>query len=226
MEEECGSAELLAIFTVFVILSGAVALSTFESGYLRQMNTLQQRMAVDTTRAVASAVEAELNDSLRTAIAAAMFEVGKFAGTKADVEARLRSYLNQRIAAGWSYSNFENIYIPLSDENSLRVVWLPDGGVRVYGYLNASFIHVTGAKTFGVKLDAGVVPRYGRMLYLANLTYSWAKEVPDIVALESALNENYSAERFAFHIYRENGILKLTLTELYGGRAITSENEG
>ncbi|MFH1821018.1 MAG: hypothetical protein ABH852_01035 [Methanobacteriota archaeon] len=225
-KEQRGSAEMLAIFTVFVILSGVVALNTFESGYLRQMNALQQRMAVDTTKAVSSAVEAELNDSLGTAISAAMFEVGKFAGTKADVEARMRTYFNQRIAAGWSYSNFDEIYVPFSDDNSLRVEWLPDGGVRAYGYLNASFKHVMGSKAFGVKLDAGVAPRYGRMLYLANFAYSQALHASDIVAFENELNDNYFAERFSFYIYRENGVLKLTLNELYGGRVIASENEG
>ncbi|MGC8816419.1 MAG: hypothetical protein ACP5PX_01170 [Candidatus Hadarchaeum sp.] len=224
--DELGSAELLAIFTVFVILSSLAALNTFESGYTRQIELLQERMAVDTTRAVALAVEAELNDSLRSAVAAAMFEAGKFAGSKAEVESRLRNYFNQRIAAGWSYSNFDNIYVPLSDENSLQIEWLPDGGVRVYGYLGASFSHVSGAKAFGVKLDAGVTPRYGRMLYLANLAYGWAQKAADIEALERELNENYAAEMFSFHIYRENGALKLTITELYGGRAITPEGEG
>ncbi|MEM4188644.1 MAG: hypothetical protein QXN56_05780 [Candidatus Hadarchaeum sp.] len=224
--DELGSAELLAIFTVFVILSGIVALNTFESSYTRQMEVLQERMAVDTTRAVALVIEAELNDSLKSAVAAAMFEAGKFAGSKAEVESRLRNYFNQRIAAGWSYSNFENIYIPLSDENSLQIEWLPDGGLRAYGYLEASFNHVLGAKAYGVKLDAGVVPRYGRMLHLANLAYGWAQRAADIAALEKELNENYSAEMFSFRIYRENGALKLTVTELYGGRAITPENEG
>lgn len=226
MVEESGSAELLAIFAVFVVLSGLVALNTFESGYLRQMEALQERMAVDTTRAVALAIESELNDSLRSAIAAAMFEAGRFAGSKAEVESRLRSYFNQRIAAGWAYSNFDNIYIPLSDENSLQVEWLPDGGLRAHGYLEASFTHVLGARAYGVKLDAGVSPRYGRMLHLANLAYGWAQRAADIAALEEELNENYSAEMFSFHIYWENGALKLTITELYGGRAITPENEG
>jgi len=226
LREESGSAELLAIFTVFVVLSGVVALNTFEAGYARQMDAFQKRMAVDTTRAVASAVEAELNDSLRSAVAAAMFEAGKFAGSKAEVEARLRDYFNQRIAAGWSYSNFENIHVPLSDENSLQIEWLPDGSVRAHGYLAATFSHVSGAKAYGIKLDAGIAPRYGRMLYLANLAYSWAQEAPDIGALERELNENYAAEMFSFRIYWENSALRLTITELYGGRAITPENEG
>jgi len=224
MREERGSAALLAIFAVFVILTGLVALNTFETGYTRQMKSLQQRMAVDTTKAVASAVEKELNDSLGTAISAAMFEVGKTAGTKTEVEERLRTYFNQRIAAGWSYSNFESIVVPLSDENSLKIEWLPDGGVHAYGYLNASFTHVLGSRAFGVKLEAGVAPRYGRMLFLANLIYGMAQRAPDIVAFQDEANENFSAERFSFSIYRENGVLKLTLNELYGGRVLTAED--
>ncbi len=222
--EQSGSAALLAIFAVFVILTGVVALNTFEAGYTRQMKSLQQRMAVDTTKAVASAVEKELNDSLGTAISAAMFEVGKTAGTKAEVEERLRTYFNQRIAVGWSYSNFESIVVPLSDENSLKIEWLPDGGVRAYGYLGARFEHVMGARAYGVKLEAGVAPRYGRMLFLANLVYGLAQRAPDIEAFQAEVNENFAAERFSFYIFRENGALNLNLRELYGGRVLTAED--
>lgn len=234
MREESGSAEMLAILTVFVILSGVIALNTFETGYVRQLNTFQQRMAIDTTKAVASAVEAELNDSLATAIAAAMYEAGKTAGTKEVVETLLRTYFNQRIAAGWSYSNFDSISVPLSDENSLRVEWLPDGGLRAYGYLNASFKHVMGAIAYGVKLDAGVAPRYGRMLYVAEnlvypqalIVYARSRSLSDLKPFENELNENYLAERFSFSLYVEDNSVKLTLNELYGGRVITAENEG
>ncbi len=234
MREQKGSAELLAIFTVFVILTSVVAINTFESGYTRQMNALQQRIAVDTTKAVASTVETELNDSLGTAITAAMFEVGKTAGSKAEVEARFRAYFNERIAAGWSFSNFENIDVPLSDENSLKVEWLPDGGVRAYGYLGATFTHATGAKAYGVKLDAGVAPRYGRMLYVAeNIAYRQAsiiwnrdRDPSEIAALQDELNDNFFAERFSFTVYVQDGVIMLTLNEDYGGRALRAENQG
>lgn len=222
--EQHGSAATLAIFTIFVILSGVVALNTFESGYARQLSTFQQRMAVDTTKAVAASVEAELNDSLETAIAAAIFEAGKGGGNKSNVEYLTRTYLNQRIEAGWSYSNFEVIYVPLSDENSLKAEWLPDGSLHAYGYLNAFFKHVMGERAYGVKLDAGIVPRYGRMLNLALRIYNQAKTVSDIQAFENELNDNYAAERFSFEVYTYDNSLRVTLNELYGGRVITTEN--
>ena len=225
--EQRGSAATLAIFTVFVILSGVVALNTFESGYMRQLNTLQQRMSVDTTKAVAAAIETELDDSLAKAISAAIYELGKTAEkNKVVIENRFRTYFNERIAAGWAYSNFENIYVPLSDENSLQVEWLPDGQPHAYGYLNASFKHVSGAKAYGVKLDAGVAPRYARMIFLAYHVYDQAKLLPDnaLPAFESEVNDNYAAERFSFLIWREGTNTKLTLNELFGGRVITTEN--
>jgi hypothetical protein len=151
---------------------------------------------------------------------------GKGAENKSAVENRLRTYFNQRIEAGWTYSNFENIYVPLSDENSLLIEWFPDGGLRAHGYLNASFKHITGATAYGVKLDAGVAPRYGRMIYLAFLIYNQAKVLPDnaLPAFESEVNDNYAAERFSFRIYREGTSTRLNLNELYGGRVITTEN--
>ena len=223
--EQRGSAATLAVFTIFVILSGVVALNTFESGYTRQLSTLQQRMSVDTTKAVAAVIEVELDDSLAKAISAAIFESGKGAENKASVESRLRDYFNERIAAGWAYSNFENIYVPLSDENSLQIEWLPDGGLRAYGYLNASFKHVSGAKAYGVKLDAGVAPRYGRMIFLAYRIYylNWPSD-NELPAFEVGLNDNYAAERFSFHLWREGASKKLTLNELFGGRVVTTEN--
>jgi len=225
MKEQSGSAAMLAIFTVFVILSGVVALNTFESGYVRQINTLQQRIAVDTTKAVAAVVEAELNDALETAIAAAMFEAGKENRSKAFVENLLREYFNQRIDAGWSYSNF-SISVLRSDENSLHVEWLPDGGLRAYGYLNALFEHVTGARAYGIKLDAEIAPRYGRMQYIAGLVYNQLQDttkVQDIKLFENEINKEYAAECFSFKIYNR---ASFTVYELYGGRAITGENEG
>ena len=220
----------MAIFTIFVILSGVVALNTFESGYTRQLSTLQQRMSVDTTKAVAAAIEVELDDSLAKAIAAAMYDAGKVPTSDLNrdknlVENWLRMYFNERIAAGWAYSNFENIYVPLSDESSLRIEWLPDGGLHAYGYLNASFKHVSGAKAYGVKLDAGVAPRFGRMIKLAFAVYgmNWPSD-NELPAFEDEINDNYAAERFSFRLRWEGASKNLTLNELFGGRVVTTEN--
>lgn len=223
--EENGSAATLAIFTVFVILCSMLALNTFEAGYQRQLSMVQQRMATDTTRAVAAAVETELNDALTTAVGAGMYESGRRGENKGQVEQRLRTYFNERIEAGWSYSNLENIYMPLSDGDSLVLVWLPDGSLRASGYLDASFTHLMGVKAYGVKLDAGVVPRYGRMLHLAYRVYSEAQTAPDVEALESELNENYACEMLSFTLTQTDDHVRVTVYDLYAGRAIAAENE-
>jgi len=182
-------------------------------------------MANDSTRAVAAVVETELNYALRLAVEAGMYEAGKHGENKDVVEENLRNHFNQRIGAGWSYSNFENIYVPLSDENSLVLVWLPDGSLWVHGHLDASFTHVMGARAYGVKLDAGVVPRYGRMWYIANYVYDNYIRGRDMdesarAALQDNLNENYACEYLRFTI-RQAG---LTVYDTYAGRAI-AEND-
>ncbi|MDI6643153.1 MAG: hypothetical protein QMD95_03780 [Candidatus Hodarchaeaceae archaeon] len=225
IREERGAAATLAIFVVFVILCSVAALHTFEAGYRRQLNTLQQRMATDTTKAVAAAVEAELNGALKDAIAAGMYESGRRGENRDKVEERLRTYFNQRIENGWSYSNFENIFVPVSDENSLLIEWLPDGSLRAYGYLDASFRHVMGTRAYGVKLDAGIVPRYGRMMHIAYRVYAEAQTVPDVAAFEAELNENYAAERLWFKLTPTDSRVRVTVYELYGGRVIAAENK-
>jgi hypothetical protein len=211
------------VFTVFVILCSVVAAYTFEAGYRREFSSLHRAMILDTTRAVASSVQTELNNALRTVIQAAMYEAGRRGQDKPQVESRIRAYINERISAGWSYSNFRSIEVPSTDADSLRLEWLPDGGLRAYGYLGAEFEHLGGVKAFGVKLDAGVVPRYGRLHHLAYMVYEQAAGVPDLEAFEAELNENYACEFLVFELGLQNGSVTLTVTDAYGGRAIAEE---
>ncbi len=223
MREENGAATTLAIFVIFVVLISLVAIHTFEEGYQRQLTLFNQSMAIDTTRAVAATVETELNDALGTAVEAAMFEAGKRGEEKSDVENRTRDYFNQRIAAGWRYSNFKDIQVHLSDENSLILEWLPDGGLRAYGYLDATFEHLNGTKAYGIKLDAGVVPRYGRLYTLAYQIFEDAKTAPDLAALEASLNDNYASEYLTFALEPSDGGARVTVRDRYGGRAIAGD---
>lgn len=223
---------MLAIFTVFVILCSMLALNTFEAGYIRQSSMVQRRMAIDTTRAVAATVETELNYALRLAVEAGMYEAGKQGENKAEVEELLRRYFNQRIEAGWSYQNFESIDVPLSDEESLVLVWLPDGSLHASGYLDATFTHREGLRAYGVRLETGVVPRYGRLLYLAYHMHSqamkvyresgWDNEV--ISAFRDEINENFACEYLHFKITPTDHWLRLSVEDRYSGRAI-AENE-
>jgi hypothetical protein len=223
VREETGAATSLAIFMVFVILISVVTVRTFEEGYQRQLSLFNQSMSIDTTRAVAAAVQTELNDALVTAVQAAMYESGIRGEDKSYVENRLRQYFNQRISAGWEYSNFREIQVSLSDENFLFTEWTPDGGLRAYGYLNATFEHLSGTKAFGIKLDAGVVPRYGRLYHLAHLVFDEAKTVSDIGAYETELNENYYSERLEFTLVPTDEGASVTIHDRYGGRAIAGD---
>jgi hypothetical protein len=218
LREERGAAASLAIFMIFAILISWVALNTFETGYQRQLALFHQSMAVDTTRAVAASVQTELNDTLTSVVGTAMYESGKAGEEKTRVEARLRKYFNERISLGWEYSNFRKIRVPPSDENSLFLEWLPDGSLRAYGYLDAVFEHLRGTKAFGIRLQAGAVPRYGRLYHLAYLVYERAKTVPDLEAFEKELNENYACELLRFELGET-----VTVFEEYAGRAIVEE---
>jgi hypothetical protein len=150
-----------------------------------------------------------------------MYESGKVGGEKSQVEARLRQYFNERISAGWGYSNFRDIRVPLSDENSLLLEWLPDGSLGAHGYLGAVFEHLAGTKAFGVRLRAGVVPRYGRLIHLAHKVQEEADGVLDLETFETKLNENYACEFLWFELWRDNeGEVGVKIYERYGGRAI------
>jgi hypothetical protein len=206
---------------VSIVLISLLALDIFEAGHRRQLLLFHRSMAVDTTRALAASVQTELNHALTSATQAAMYESGKAGETKDNVEDRLRRYFNQRISAGWEYSNFKEIRVPLSDENSLLLEWLPDGSLRAYGYLDAVIEHLAGIKAFGIRLRAGVVPRYGRLHHLAHLIYGKAGTVTDLETFEDELNENYACEYLVFDLGRDNeGRLTLSIYERYGGRAI------
>lgn len=209
----------LAVFSVFVILSSYLAVQTFARGHESELARLHRAMAADTTKAMSSAIESELSEALRTVIQAAMYEGGRRGEDKPQVEARARQYLNERIAAGWSYTNFD-VRVPPSSENTLFFEWLPDGGLRAYGYLPGAVVHTTGVRAFGLELDAGVLPRYGRLQHLAQLAYEALRDAGDAEALESELNERFACEWFRFEIGYQNGSVTVTVTDVYGGTAI------
>lgn len=222
-DEIKGAAAALAVFTVFIVLSVLLAAHTFSQGYRRELSILHQAMAVDTTKAVASSVQTELNNALRTVIQASVYESGKEGENKQQVEERIREYFNERIENGWYYSNFKSIEVPLTDENSLHLEWLPDGGLRAYGFLAAEFEHVSGVRAFGIKLDAGVVPRYGRLYHIGHRVYEQVQSVGDVEEFENELNENFACEQLSFEIERGGGSIRVTVIDNYGGRAIAGD---
>ncbi|MCJ7720711.1 MAG: hypothetical protein MUO36_04510, partial [Candidatus Hadarchaeum sp.] len=182
-----GAAPTLAIFIIFILICAAAALATFQAGHQRQVFTIQQLMAVDVVRATSSTIEVELNQTLQSAITAAMYEAGVHPENR-DVENRVIQFLNERIALGWSYSN-ENIIVPLCDENSLVLEWLPDGSMRARAYLAAEVRHISGVVANGISLRVNVTPRFERLKKVAGIAFDLAK-ASYYQNLENELNDN------------------------------------
>ena len=215
--DQRGAVPTLAIFTIFVILVTFVAVESFQTGYRRSSQAILQRQAATTTVAMLNAVESELNDSLYSAIYAAVYESGMAGENREQVEQRTRSSLNERISSGWSYSNFSGIEVPLCDENSLSFEWQPDGSVCATGYLMARAEHMMGPRVHGVKLSVVVTPRFDRLKHVANLAYGLALLSGNLAQLELELNENYASEGIQFII--ESGP-RVTAQDLWAARRV------
>ncbi len=200
-----------------MILVTFVAVESFQTSYQRSSQAVQQRQAATTAVAMLKTVESELNDSLYSAIYAAVYESGLAGENREQVEQRVRSYLNERISSGWRYSHFNEISVPPCDENSLRFEWQPDGSVRVVGYLAAQVEHVMGPRAHGVKLSVATTPRFDRLKRVANLAYELALFSGNLAQLEIELNENYASEGIQFKI--ESGP-RVTAQDLWAARRV------
>jgi hypothetical protein len=203
-----GAAPTLAVFIIFTMICAAAALATFQAGHQRQVSTIQRLMAVDVVRATSSTIEMELNQTLQSAITAAMYEAGIGSGSKEDVKDLVIRYLNERIVLGWSYSN-ENISVPLCDENSLGLEWLPDGSVKAIAYLAAEVRHISGVVANGISLRVNVTPRFERLKTVAEVishspAYELAHTSDDFEMLQNELNENYACEGLSITVNSEN----------------------
>lgn len=216
---ERGGAPTLVIFAVFIIICSSVAIAYFQTARQREASTIQRLMAADVTRATASSIGVELNETLTTAITAAMYEVGAGAGTKENVEEKVREYLNNRISRGWTYSNLE-VDVPRCDENSLVFWWQPDGSVLVRGYLDARVEHVEGPTAYGLRLRAAPYPRFLRLKHVAEQVGEQAATAPDLDALENELNENYSCEGLGVRLSQVDNRVSVEVIDLYGARGV------
>ena len=219
-----GAAPTLAIFIIFILICAAAALATFQAGHQRQVFTIQQLMAVDVVRATSSTIEGELNQTLQSAITAAMYEVGVMenkenVNVKENVVMRVIQFLNERIALGWSYSN-ENISVPLCDENSLVLEWLPDGSMRARAYLAAEVRHVSGVVANGISLRVNVTPRFERIKKVAEIASELAQVSDNLERLEIGLNENYACEGLSISINENNGVT-ISVEDTFAGKVVT-----
>ncbi len=212
MRCERGGAPTLAVFAIFVIISSMVAVESTQSSAQRSTNAIQQRTAADVARAAAASVETELNEYLVGAAASAMDEVGTGEGewserTMEKVENYIREYVNARIAQGWTRSNLDE-NIPLADESNLAFQWLPNGSVRMSGYLDAVIQHVEGPTVYGVNLNATCLARFERLRYISELV---RRMLPGVElgaareALAEELSDSYACEGIRIELYPEGG---------------------
>jgi len=220
-----GAAPTLAIFIIFILICAAAALATFQAGHQRQVFTIQQLMAVDVVRATSSTIEIELNQTLYTAITAAMYEAGVHPENR-DVENRVIQFLNERIELGrklgWGYSNL-TIDIENVDNNSLVLEWLPDGSMRARAYLAAEVRHISGVVANGISLRVNVTPRFERLKWVAeniisqSPAYRLVQTSDDFEILENELNENYACEGLSITVNSEN----IIVYDTFAGKVVT-----
>ncbi len=215
------SAPTLAVFTIFVILCSSVAIVTFQSLEERSASTIILESAADVIRATASQVGSELNSALESSIAAAMYDVGLRGGTREQVEQYVREYLNAHVSDINAYPHPNlTVAVPPCDENSLALEWLPDGGIRARGYLDARFEHVMGPRAFGLSLRAVSRPRFERIKHVAELSAELAADAEDLARLERELNESYACEGLAVELREENGAVSVTVQDIFGARGV------
>lgn len=222
--DECGGVPTLAIFSIFILVISFAAITYFQTTESRSVSSIQQRTAADVTRATASAIKAELSKALRTAAPAAMYKVGLEGGEQSDVERNIREYLNNRILKGWTYSNFDNVHIPLLEENNMIFHWQPDGSVVIRIYFSGAVIrHVAGPTVYGIKLKAYPRPRFNRIKYVAEQVLnkaSLAARENKLEDFESRINENYASEGLKIELWEKEGAVYENVKDVYGGRAV------
>jgi len=215
------SAPTLAVFTIFVILCSSVAIVTFQSLEERSVSAIILESAADVVRATASQVGSELNSALESSIAAAMYDVGLRGGTREQVEQHVREYLNTHISGINAYPRPNlTVVVPPCDENSLALDWLPDGGIRAHGYLDARFEHVMGPRAFGLGLRVVSRPRFERIKHVAELSVELAAGAASLEELECELNENYACEGLAVELENEDDMISATVQDIFGARGV------
>ena len=222
--DKCASAPTLAVFTIFVILCSSVAIVTFQSLGEREVSTIILKSAADVVRATASQVGSEMNSALESSIAAAMYDVGLRGGTRENVENYIREYMNAHISDinASSRSNLK-VAVPMCNENSLMIEWLPDGSIHARGYLDASFEHVMGPMAFGLSLHAMSRPRFERIRHVAKrfeAELAAGVDIKQLEQLEQALNENYTCEGLAVELENKDNMVYVTVQDIFGARGV------
>lgn len=194
-----GSAHVLAVFLVGMLVVIFTASSMLRSGYERESRELLLKQAALTSSCVLRSVEAEVNLYLRSVACSAMYEVGLAGGEENEVVERVENGA-RRLENGWS---FPNVQLELSFENLRKLMcWLPDGSLAIRGFLPAWAKHVMGPEVHGLKLEVTGLPRFRRLRQLSqlveNLHENQGYSVDENLVLQ--LNENFGFEGFHFEL--------------------------
>ncbi|MDI6819790.1 MAG: hypothetical protein QMC89_02650 [Candidatus Hodarchaeaceae archaeon] len=210
---EGGSLPELIVFTIFVVVCAAVAIASFQSSGQRRVSSTQRLIAADVVRTTLSMVEGELNSSLRTALLAAMYDVGSAGGDSGQVEQLTRLYLNQRISQGWRYSNL-TVEVPVADENNLRFEWRADGSVRAWGYLDVDVRHIAGPRAHGAALDVSPPQRFERLRSVAH------RIAENLAAFDARLDSEYAAEGLEVELENGEGEVRVVVRDAFAAPGV------
>lgn len=217
--EERGSVPELAVFVVLVLVCASIAVASFQMSEHRRVSATQQLLAADAVKAALASLEEELNSTLRSAIVAAMHDVGLAGGSGEEVERLTRLYLNRRISLGWRRGNM-TVEVPLADENNLVFEWRPDGGVVAKGYLAAEVRHIMGPAAHGVALEASPPPRFERLRSVALRLLPQARGAADLEGLERELNSLYSQEGLVLSLERGEDEVRVTVADVLAAASV------
>lgn len=147
-----------------------------------------------------------------------MYEAGRGAENREQVEQRVVSKINDRINIGWEYSNFREIFVPYVDENSITFDWSPDGRISAFGYLDARFEHLTGPTASGLKIRASTPQRFLRLKHAAELLADQLKLIENIEDFEFHVNENFACEGLAVEIFDNDGKISVIVRDIFGAK--------
>ncbi len=210
-----GSAPVLAVFLVGMLVVVLTASSMLRSGYERESRELLLKQAALTSSCVLRSVEAEVNLYLRSVACSAMYEVGVAGGGENEVVERVENGA-RRLENGWI---FPNVHLTLSFENLRELMcWLPDGSLTIRGFLPASAKHVMGPEVRGLRLEVTGLPRFRRLRLLsqllANLHENQKLPIDENLLLQ--LSENFGGEGFRFE--SEDG--EIVIRDLWAERVL------
>lgn len=221
-----GSAPVLAVFLIFIVISTALVVSHIHSTTEREVSSIQLLMSSDIAAATMDGINAELEDTLFTATTAAMYDVGMGGGNRENIENYLIEYLNGRIEKGWSYPGLE-VDVPFADENSVFLYWKPDGRLEVRVCLDSRVEHIRGPAAYGTFIQVSPHPRFLRIRHVAE---QWRTKLlnglrPENLSLfENDLDENYGCEGIDIDLDLVDNSVFLNAADVYGSRIVVVED--